>query len=271
MIFWHSLVWLIPTTQPSAPLAHATTSVATPAAAPPAWPTLSLGDSGPDVESLDMALAALGYLPMTYQAPLKSLSPGMLAHPPTTYWHWTDRATPVSLKALWRPRVYTVMTRGAVMAFEWANQLPTDGVAGPQVFAALSRDLAHHAHNRLGYTYVLVQKNYPETLTLWHNGVVALKSLANTGIPQSPTNNGTWPVYLRYRSQDMSGINPFGVPYNDPGVPYVNYFNGGDAVHGFWRAAYGYPQSLGCVELPVANARIAWNYIQYGTLVTVEN
>ena len=31
---------------------------------------------------------------------------------------------------------------------------------------------------------------------------------------------------------------------------WISYFNGGDAVHYFDRAAYGYEQSLGCVELP---------------------
>jgi hypothetical protein len=40
-------------------------------------------------------------------------------------------------------------------------------------------------------------------------------------------------------------------------------------VHGFPRAAYGFPQSLGCVELPIPNAAIAWTYIHYGTPVTV--
>lgn len=117
----------------------------------------------------------------------------------------------------------------------------------------------------------MVQKGSPETLTLWMNGRVVLRSLTNTGIPQSPTPDGTWPGYLRYLSQDMFGVNPTGVPYNDPGVPYVNYFNGGDAVHGFIRSQYGYPQSLGCVELPIPSARIAWRYIRYGTLVTVIN
>jgi hypothetical protein len=37
-------------------------------------------------------------------------------------------------------------------------------------------------------------------------------------------------------------------------VYWINYFNGGDAVHGFVRASYGFPQSLGCVELPIPTA-----------------
>ena len=50
---------------------------------------------------------------------------------------------------------------------------------------------------------------------------------------------------------------------------WVSYFNGGDAVHYFPRGFYGAPQSLGCVELPYAQAHYVWPYMTYGTLVTV--
>ena len=52
----------------------------------------------------------------------------------------------------------------------------------------------------------------------------------------------------------MSGTNPDGSHYNDPGIKWVSYFNGGDALHAFDRASFGTPQSLGCVELPLAAA-----------------
>jgi hypothetical protein len=67
----------------------------------------------------------------------------------------------------------------------------------------------------------------------------------------------------------MTGTNPNGTKYNDPGVPWVNYFNGGDAVHGFIRSSYGFPQSLGCVEAPVSTAAQIFPFVQVGTLVTV--
>ena len=68
----------------------------------------------------------------------------------------------------------------------------------------------------------------------------------------------------------MSGTNPDGSHYDDPGVPWVNYFNGGDAVHGFIRPGYGYPQSLGCVELPISTAQSVFGMLQLGDLVIVE-
>jgi hypothetical protein len=52
-------------------------------------------------------------------------------------------------------------------------------------------------------------------------------------------------------------------------VQNVSYFNGGDAVHYFPRGSYGWPQSLGCVELPLAQSAVAYHYLTYGSLVTV--
>ena len=49
----------------------------------------------------------------------------------------------------------------------------------------------------------------------------------------------------------------------------MSYFNGGDALHGFVRASYGWPQSDGCVEMPPANAAVVWPMTPIGTLVTV--
>ena len=66
----------------------------------------------------------------------------------------------------------------------------------------------------------------------------------------------------------MKGTNPDGSKYADP-VYWISYFNGGDAVHYFDRASYGFYQSLGCVELPWTPAKFIWSYLTYGTLVTV--
>jgi hypothetical protein len=76
------------------------------------------------------------------------------------------------------------------------------------------------------------------------------------------------PVYLRYRFQIMRGVNPDGSHYADP-VQFVAYFQAGQAVHYFLRYSYGWPQSLGCVELPLTAAAEAWPYLTYGSLVTV--
>jgi hypothetical protein len=66
----------------------------------------------------------------------------------------------------------------------------------------------------------------------------------------------------------MKGTNPDGSHYADY-VQWVAYFNGGDAVHYIPRSSWGYPQSLGCIEVPYSAAESAWGYLTYGTLVTV--
>ena len=42
------------------------------------------------------------------------------------------------------------------------------------------------------------------------------------------------------------------------------------SVHYFDRYSYGSYQSLGCVELPLKEAKFIWPYLTYGTLVTVK-
>ena len=182
---------------------------------------------------------------------------------------WQFPNIPSSLATSWQPGVDTVLVRGAVMAFESAHGLPADGDAGPLVWTALLNAVAQRQVSSVPYDYVEVATSSPETLSVWQDGKIIYHSLANTGIAEEPTARGTFPVYLRYTSTTMSGYNPNGSHYDDPGVPYVAYFNGGDAVHGFLRAQYGYPQSLGCVELPYANAAVVFNDDPIGTLVNV--
>ncbi len=127
-----------------------------------------------------------------------------------------------------------------------------------------------HQVDPMSYNVVYVKKSLPETLKLYQNGRVTFISYVNTGIPVMPTDNGTYPVYLRFTTQTMSGTNPNGSHYSDPGIPWVSYFNGGDALHGFIRYSYGWPQSLGCVEMPFTHAAILWPHTPIGTLVTVQ-
>jgi len=104
---------------------------------------------------------------------------------------------------------------------------------------------------------------------VWQDGHDVYRTLANTGVYGAETTPGTYPVYLRFRTTTMVGTDPDGAHYDDSGIPWVAYFNGGDAIHGFIRASYGWPQSNGCVELPPANAEKVWPMDYYGTLVHI--
>ena len=111
----------------------------------------------------------------------------------------------------------------------------------------------------------------PQLLTLWHNGHVVLRSPGNTGVPAAPTQLGTFQVFEHIPVGTMSGTNPDGSSYHDPGIKWISYFHGGEALHAFPRASFGTPQSLGCVELPEAAAKKVWPYTPIGTLVTIES
>jgi lipoprotein-anchoring transpeptidase ErfK/SrfK len=160
------------------------------------------------------------------------------------------------------------MTQGAVMAFENDHGLVADGTAGAAVWKALIVAALSGHRSTFGYTFVIVDEA-SQRLTLWHDGQTVLTTPVNTGIASRPTATGTYPVYEHIASGTMSGTNPDGSHYNDPGIPWISYFNGGDALHGFYRAQYGFPQSLGCVEMPVDTAGHVFPYTPVGTLVHV--
>ncbi len=223
---------------------------------------------------LQQMLATLGYLPLSWSASPSVVEPSTLSGqaslieaplPGSFAWKWSF---PTELTSLWAPGQYSVVTKGAVMAFEQVDGLDPDGLANPLLWPSLIQAVLAHKMDPHPYTWIQVSMALPERLWLWSNGKVVLTSLANTGIPQSPTAPGTYPIYERFAFNYMSGYNPNGTYYHDP-VHWINYFNGGDAVHGFVRASYGFPQSLGCVELPVPVAAQVFPQVHMGTLVSV--
>jgi L,D-transpeptidase catalytic domain/Bacterial Ig-like domain len=233
---------------------------------------------------LQQMLAQLHYLPLNFIPSAGVRSPTTFAGELATLdsplkgsfsWRWPS--TPSSLRAQWQPGSPTVMVKGALMAFLAATNRSYNGYTADDEtvnqladasWQALLRAAAADRPDPEPYSYVYVSENLPEKLSLWEDGRVVLTSPTNTGISVEPTALGTYPIYVRYTFNYMTGFNPDGSYYDDP-VYWINYFNGGDAVHGFVRASYGFPQSLGCVELPIPTAHAAFNRLAIGDLVTV--
>jgi hypothetical protein len=226
---------------------------------------------------LEQLLAQAGYLPLDWQPsgpPVARTPPAELqaaVEAPKGHFSWRFLNSPSELRALWHATRPNQITRGAVMMFEDSHGLAVDGFAGAAVWHALLADAIAGKRRADGYTYVYVRSSVPQSLTLWHNGHTVLSSPGNTGVPAAPTQLGTFPVFEHIAVGTMSGTNPDGSHYHDPGIRYISYFNGGDAIHAFNRASFGTPQSLGCVELPLASAAKVWPYTPIGTLVTIEN
>jgi peptidoglycan hydrolase-like protein with peptidoglycan-binding domain len=224
---------------------------------------------------LQQLLAMLNYLPVSFRYAGAGVSPTPEAevaaaiHPPVGSFAWRYPNVPAGLRAQWSPGTSGVVTRGAVMAFENDHGLSADGVAGPSVWKALIAAAIRHQRSTFGYTYVMVSEGSPESISVWHNGRTVVSGPVNTGVAAAPTATGVYPVFEHLPVTTMSGTNPDGSHYKDPGIPWVSYFNGGDALHGFIRGSYGYPQSDGCVEMPYGQAAKVYPYTPIGTLVDV--
>ncbi len=235
-------------------------------------------------EALQALLAELGYLPVNYSS--STGGSGITGKTPaaierevvnplkgTFNWRWSN--TPGTLKQQWSPNNFTELTKGAVMSFEANNGMVVDGVPGPAVWKAMiqavekQQQTGTRAYN-FGYTYVYVHEaSADEWETTWHNGRDVVHGPVNTGVPGAATQLGTFAVFEHAPSVTMSGTNVDGSKYVDPGIKWVSYFNGGDALHEYPRASYGFPQSNGCVEMPDSEAASVYPYTPLGTVVQV--
>ena len=155
------------------------------------------------------------------------------------------------------------------MRFEDVHGLATSGVETTGIWNALLAAVARSEVDKDPYNYVDVNTALPQTLTLYSNDRVVYRTLVNSGISSRPTALETDPVYLRYVTTTMSGTNP-------DGTTTATRASRGSATSTAARRCtatsatrYGWPQSLGCVEMPYAHAKVVWPYTPIGTLVTV--
>jgi len=89
--------------------------------------------------------------------------------------------------------------------------------------------------------------------------------LVSTGTWQTPTVTGEYKVWIKVRSQAMSGPG-----YYLPDVPFVMYFYKDYGLHGtYWHNNFGTPMSHGCVNLRTEDAEWLYNFSSVGTVVNV--
>ena len=101
-----------------------------------------------------------------------------------------------------------------------------------------------------------------------YQGTTPLKSvLVSTGVAWHPTPIGHYAIYLKIPSQAMSGGSG-AEAYYLPGVPWVMYFAGANAIHGtYWHHNFGTPMSHGCVNLTIDDAKWFYDWAEIGTPV----
>lgn len=99
----------------------------------------------------------------------------------------------------------------------------------------------------------------------FEDGVLVYTALGSMGVPATPTVQGEYRIYNRYRAQTMSGPG-----YYLPNVEWVQYFYQGYALHGaYWHSNWGQPMSHGCVNLRNQDAEWFYNFGEIGTPVHV--
>jgi lipoprotein-anchoring transpeptidase ErfK/SrfK len=160
-------------------------------------------------------------------------------------------------------------TKGALTVFQSEHGIEPTGTPEAATWKALLRAAEKHERDPSSYTFVTVTESLPETLEVHRENHVVFSTPANTGVPGAETAQGIFPIYSRFVSTTMTGTDVDGTKYTVPDVPWVNYFNGGDAVHGYPRASYGFPQSNGCVELPIEAAAQVYPMLKTGDIVEV--
>jgi|SRR5580700_7708158 peptidoglycan hydrolase-like protein with peptidoglycan-binding domain len=236
--------------------------------------TIGLNVACPPVVALQQALARLGYMGAAFH-PLYTVhiptgpqtrreAAGHAFHPPRGV------LVPDPSDA---PAVETghldETTRGALTVYQSDRGLEPTGEPNYATWASLLAAETAYRRNPNPYTWVTVSESLPETLEVHIGHHVALSTPANTGVPGAETPQGIFPIFSRFVSTTMSGEDVDGTKYVVPDVPWVNYFNGGDAVHGYERGSYGFPQSNGCVELPIETAHTVFGMLQIGDIVEV--
>ncbi|MGH7241030.1 MAG: L,D-transpeptidase family protein [Candidatus Saccharimonadales bacterium] len=105
----------------------------------------------------------------------------------------------------------------------------------------------------------------------YENTTLVRSFLISAGAPATPTVVGTYKIYAKYASQDMSGENADGSSYFQPNVQYVNYFYKDYAVHGnYWRPLSYFGSinsSHGCVGIVDTDAAWVYDWAPIGTTV----
>lgn len=113
-----------------------------------------------------------------------------------------------------------------------------------------------------------------QTLTVYDDYQLVFATLVSTGIEPFWTQPGLFPIYERKETEDMSGSAEADRSdyYYLQKVPYTMYFDQARALHGtYWHTYFGYPQSRGCVNLSIGDARWVFDWGREGDWVYVHD
>ncbi len=130
-----------------------------------------------------------------------------------------------------------------------------------------------HAVTPAAFDKLIVANTTAKKMWFFQNGKQVKSYLISAGKPTTPTPIGEFHIYAKYASQDMRGLNTDGTAYFQPHVYWVNYFTGGNAIHGvYWHPLSWFGainSSHGCIGIPDNEAEWVYNWAPIGTTVVV--
>jgi hypothetical protein len=95
-----------------------------------------------------------------------------------------------------------------------------------------------------------------QTLVAFEGATPVFVTLVSSGRNEHETPPGTFHIREKHIAATMDADTAADGPYSIEDVPYIQYFNGGYALHGaFWHAMFGNVKSHGCVNLAPWDAK----------------
>ncbi len=124
---------------------------------------------------------------------------------------------------------------------------------------------AHQPGPQVGIGREIVILLDAQAIYAYENGVLQKAVRVSTGKKATPTVKGDHKIWLKRRSQTMSGPG-----YSLDNVEWVMYFYRDYAIHGtWWHTNFGQPMSHGCVNLTNTDAQWFYEFASIGTPVHV--
>lgn len=113
---------------------------------------------------------------------------------------------------------------------------------------------------------------FEQTLMVYENNQLVYATLIASGLEPFYTRPGLFNIYKKLESGPMSGA--FEADRSDfyylEDVPWTMYYDQARALHGaYWRTAFGFPQSHGCVNLAPGDAHWLYNWSLDGDWVYI--
>lgn len=111
-----------------------------------------------------------------------------------------------------------------------------------------------------------------QTIAVYEQQRLVFATVMASGLEPLWTRPGLFPVREKYATTPMSGatLADRSDYYYLENVPWTLYFDGARALHGaYWRTKLGHPQSHGCVNMTVGDARWVFDWAQVGDWVHV--